>query len=310
MNKSHHYQEKDEIDLSSLIRRLWKEKFLILIFSIACMLLFYLYTLTLAKEFKTEITIQDPAYEVLKKYDKFISYKKNINTIEADKIKIEVNVVTKFIDDFNLNLLSLDNLENFVQQSKGLDDFKVFLKKRNISVQKYFDGYRFGELKEKNKTIFNRYFIIFPKELEGTIFLNNYVEFTKNKTKGEFINKIRIAIYLHLTEYEENLQIAKQIGIENPVIKLSESSANNIFLDTKSSYFEGTKVLSQKIIFIKQLLSDLERNQFDYNPILNKASVISKVKPFDQLLYILGGFVLGFFLSLIFIFFRDSIKNK
>ncbi len=310
MNKSHHYQEKDEIDLSALIRRLWKEKILILIFSIVCMLLFYLYTLTFDKEFKTEITIKDPDYEVLKKYDKFISYKKNINTIESDKIKIEVNVATKFIDDFNLNLLSLDNLENFLQQSKGLDDFKVFLKKRNTSAQKYFGGYRFGELKEKNKTIYNRYFLIFPKELEGTIFLNNYVQFTKNKTKGEFINKIRIAIYVHLTEYEENFQIAKQIGIENPVMKFSESSANNFFLDTKSSYLEGTKVLSQKIIYIKQFLSDLERNQFDYDPILDKASVISKVAPFYQLLYILGGFVFGFFLSLIIIFFRDSIKNK
>jgi capsular polysaccharide biosynthesis protein len=93
-------------------------------------------------------------------------------------------------------------------------------------------------------------------------------------------------------------------------MKLSESSANNFFLDTKSSYLEGTKVLSQKIIYIKQSLSDLERNQFDYNPILDKASVISKVTPFYQLLYILGGFVFGFFLSLIIIFFRDSIKNK
>ena len=306
MNKSHHYQEKDEIDLSALIRRLWKEKILILIFSIACMLLFYLYTLTFAKEFKTEITIQDPAYEVLKKYDKLISHKKNINTIENDKIKIdknEVNALSNFIDDFNLNLLSLDNLENFLQQSKGSDDFKVFLKKRNISAQKYFRGYRFGELKEKNKTIF-------PKELEGTIFLNNYEEFTKNKTKGEFINKIRIAIYLNLTEYEENLQIAKQLGIENPFMKFSESSANIFFLDNKSSYLEGTKVLTQKIIYIKQLLSDLERNPFDYNPILDKASVISKVAPFYQFLYILGGFVFGFFLSLIIIFFRDSIKNK
>ena len=81
MNKSHHYQEKDEIDLSALIRRLWKEKILILIFSIACMLLFYLYTLTIDKEFKTEITIQDPAHEVLKKYDKFIRYKKYMKCI-------------------------------------------------------------------------------------------------------------------------------------------------------------------------------------------------------------------------------------
>jgi LPS O-antigen subunit length determinant protein (WzzB/FepE family) len=307
MNKSHHYLEKDEIDLSALIRRLWKEKVLILIFSIACMLLFYLYTLTLTKEFKTEIIIQDPAYEVLKKYDKFVSNKKNINTIEADKIKTEVNVVTKFIDDFKLNLLSLDNLENFVEQSKEFDDFKVFLKKRNISAQKYFRGYRFGELKEKNKTILNRYFIIFPKELAGTIFLNNYVEFTKNKTKGEFINKIRIGIYLQLTEFEENLKMAKQIGLEDPVMK---SSHNNFFVDVKSSYLEGTKVLSQKIINTKQLLSDLERNQFDYNPILDKASVISEVAPFYQLLYILGGFVFGFFLSLIIIFFRDVIKNK
>jgi LPS O-antigen subunit length determinant protein (WzzB/FepE family) len=310
MNKSHHYQEKDEIDLSALIRRLWKEKILILIFSIACMLLFYLYTLTFDKEFKTEIVIQDPAYEVLKKYDKFVSNKKNINTIEADKIKTEVNVVTKFIDDFNLNLLSLDNLENFVEQSKELDDFKVFLKKRNISAKNYFRGYRFGELKEKNKTIYNRYFIIFPKELEGTIFLNNYLEFNKNKTKGEFINKLGIAIHLQLTEFEQNLQIAIQIGLEDPVMKFIESSPNNFFADVKSSYLEGTKVLSQKIIYTKELLLDLERNQFDYNPILDKASVISKVAPFYQLLYILGGFVFGFFLSLIIIFFRDVIKNK
>ena len=221
MNKSYHYQEKNEIDLAVLIRKLWKERILILIFSISCMLLFYLYTLTFPEEFKTDVTIKDPSIQTFEKFDKFLIYKKNINLTEGDDHKFLNNIVLDYVHNFNSNLLSGDNLENFLQQSKEFDDFKVFLNKRNISAKKYFLEYRFGEFKEKNKKILNRYFIIFPKELEGAAFLNNYVVFIKNKTKDEFINNLRISISNLLTEYEQNFQNAKINGFENPVIKLN-----------------------------------------------------------------------------------------
>jgi hypothetical protein len=310
MNKIYHYQEKNEIDLKALIRRLWNEKILILIFSVSCMSLFYLYTLTFTEEFKTDVIIQDPPYQVFEKYDKLFEKLERNHTKIIEDNKNERYAVSLFNHNFKLNLLSKNNLENFIQQSKETDDFKVFLKKSNISASQYFLGYRFGELKEKDKKNSNRYFLIFPKELEGPIFLNNYVEFTKNKTKVDFMNKIKMSLSILLTEYEENLVIAKQIGLENPFIKFNEIIINLPLNERSSYYFEGTKVLSQKIIFTKKLISELEANQFDYNPILDEALIISKVSHIYQPLYILGGLVFGFFSSLIIIFIRDIIKNK
>ena len=54
----------------------------------------------------------------------------------------------QFIFDFKLMLLSLDNLESFVEESQNHDNFKEYLKSKNITVKKYFNKDKLGEEKK------------------------------------------------------------------------------------------------------------------------------------------------------------------
>jgi hypothetical protein len=56
------------------------------------------------------------------------------------------------------------------------------------------------------------------------------------------------------------------------------------------------------------MLSNLENNKLNYNPILDKASVVSVVSKFS-FLYIVAGLIFGFFLSFVIIFFKGLNKN-
>ena len=169
MKKNNSYLADDEIDLVVIIKSLWKEKILILSISIICGLLGYLYSYFKPEAFKVEIKLKDPPFQLFEPYSDLIGINNN-NNISA----------VQFISDFKLKLLSLDNLESFVEESRDLDNFKAYLKSKNITVKKYFKD-KLGEVKENKIIIFNKYFLVCTKALDGDIFLNNYVEFTKKK---------------------------------------------------------------------------------------------------------------------------------
>jgi LPS O-antigen subunit length determinant protein (WzzB/FepE family) len=176
MKKNNSYLADDEIDLGDLVRTLWREKILILSISVICGLLGYLYASFKPEEFKAEITLKNPPFQLFENYSGLIEINSNNNNNNNN------NNITggQFISNFKLKLLSLDNLESFVEESRNLDNFKAYLKSKNITVKKYFKD-KLGEEKGKNIVIPNKYFLVFLKGLDGDIFLNNYVEFTKKK---------------------------------------------------------------------------------------------------------------------------------
>ena len=184
MKKNNSYITDDEIDLSDLSRTLWREKILILSISIICGLLGYLYASFKPEEFKTEIKLRNPSSELFEPYTYvFINNNNNNNNNNTNNNNNNNNnnIVGQFISDLKLNLLSLDSLDIFVEESRDLDTLKKYLKSRNISAKQYFEN-KLGEVKEKNKIISNTYFLVFEKKLlDGNIFLNNYVEFEKKK---------------------------------------------------------------------------------------------------------------------------------
>ena len=166
MKKNNLYVSDDEIDLSNVTKTLWREKTLILFISIICGLLCYLYASFKPQQSKTVIKLKNipPQY--------FYSY---------NSVLTGVNIPQKFNSALKLNFLSLDNLESFVEQSRDLDNFKGYLKSKNISTREYFEN-KLGEFKEKEIIIPNAYFLIFDKKiLDGNIFINSYAEFIKKK---------------------------------------------------------------------------------------------------------------------------------
>ena len=77
--------------------------------------------------------------------------------------------------------------------------------------------------------------------------------------------------------------------------------------EPEALFYKGTKVLAQSIIIDKKLLQKLENDQFDYNYILDK-KIIFENNPLN--FYFAIGLFVGFFLSFIIIFFKNSLKIK
>ena len=304
MKKKYFDLIEGEINFNDLLIKCWKEKILILSISIICMILSYLYVYALPQEFKTEITIKNPPEEIFLSYERRLNFLNNNNNNNNNN---RGHILKQFVFDFNLKLLSLDNLERFVEQSTELDDFKEYLKVRKMTSKQYFQNNKFGQFKEKNQIITNKFFLIFPKELDGSTFLNNYVEFTKNKQIIELENKLKLLINDDIAVLQEALESAKQINLENPVLNAIDSR-NAVANNSEFLFIKGSKILTQEITHLKKILTNLENNKLDYNSILDKASVVFVVSKFS-FLYIILGLVFGFFLSLVIVFFKAINKN-
>jgi len=303
MKKNNPYLADDEIDLGDLLRTLWREKILILFISIICSLLGYLYAYFKPEEFKTEIKIKNPPPQLFAPYSQFFT--SNVNN---NKVNNNNSIAGQFISDFQLNFLSLDNLEIFVEESRDLDTFKTYLKSRNISAKQYFEK-KFGEAKEKNIINPNTYFLVFEKKiLDGNIFLNNYANYVKKKNIIEFKKNLKLMIEHRINITDDALEIAKLINLDNPILK-SADRQSQVINEPEALFYKGTKVLGQSIIIDKKLLQKLENDQFNYNPILEKGIALEiNTKPSN--FFLLIGLFIGFFLSLIIIFFKGIFKNN
>jgi len=278
----------NEIDLADLVITLWREKILILSISIICGLLGYFYALSKPQEFKTEITLKNPPIQIFEPYNLF----NNNDTAQ------------QFISNFKLNFLSLDNLQSFTEESREFDNFKEYLKLRNISSKHYFVN-QIGEAKDNNIIIPNKYFINHSKELDGAIFLNKYVKFVKKKTTVEVKNTLKLTILNSISLHLQALEIAKKIQLENPIIKTP--SQQQIVTEPEALFYKGTKVITENLKYLNTKMIKLENEQFDYNIILEK-SITHAINPVSSSLYFALGLMLGSFLSFVIIFFKNKLK--
>jgi hypothetical protein len=281
-------------------------------------LLGYLYASFKPEEFKTEIKIKNPPYQLFEPYTHLSINNNNFNNNNFNnnnfnnnnfnKNNNNNNIAAQFISDLKLNLLSLDNLETFVEESRGLDTFKKYLKSRNISTKQYFAS-KLGEAKEKNIIIPNTYFLVFEKKiLDGNIFFNNYLEFINKKNITELKKNLKAIIENRINYTQDALETAKLINLENPILK-SPGNQNQVVNEPEALFYKGTKVLTQSIVIDKKLLQKLENDQFNYNPILDKGMTL-KINTISSYAFVAIGLFIGFFLSCIIIFFKNALKNK
>jgi hypothetical protein len=312
MNKKN-LEFDDALDFEKIIRRIWKEKVLILSINILCTLLFFLYALIAYKEFKTTIIIKNPPENLYSYYNILFNcngHKDKGPESGCYKIINEENFTEEFIHDLDLNIKSINNLNNFIEQAQGLDSFKEFLKKRNLSVNDYFQNsgnYKLGSvdlnkinMKDSN---LSAYFLIFPEELEGEIFLKNYVTFSKDKTLIEFKKKLKILLSNYIIQYEISSDFARSINQETPFLGMIEVTGPGSF------FYRGNKLLSKQIIELKKILADLESQKFNYDHIFQdpsfKLNVGWSIKEYSLL-----GLLFGLFLSFTIIFFKDINLKK
>jgi len=313
-----------EINSIDLIKQFWEEKVLILYSSVICTLLAFLFVTfvkTQNTDSQTRIILQIPSLVALQKYKEFLnddnfinkynnnnnsSSNNNNNNSSSNGINNN-NFSLLFFNSLKAKLSSTDNLESFLEQSKEFDNFKVFLKERNITAKQYFTKDRFGIITDKKQQLSNEFFLNFNKELDGVTFLNNYVEFTKNKVINEVRNALKIKLLVAIDKHDIAFEIANQIKLEVPILK-SMSSGNSVVNEPTSLFYLGTQVLSQQSKYYKKLLLDLESEKLNIDVILDKASPARTVD--NNSFRVWTGLVFGFFFSLLVIFSKFLLKKN
>ena len=302
MKKNNLYITDNEIDLRDLIKKLWKEKTLILSISIIFGLAGYFYTLLKPQEFKAEILLKNPPAQIFEPYNLL----RGNHTNTSANTNTNNVLVEQFISDFKLNFLSLDNLQSFIEESREFDNFKRYLKSENISTQEYFAN-NIGEAKDRNITIANKYFLNYSKELDGPLFLNKYAEFAKKKTIVDFKNVLKLSLLNIINEHQEALEIAKKIDLENPIIKTTNQQQLLLALnEPEALFYKGTKVLSENLIYLKKRLIKLENDQFNYN-IISQKTIVKKLSSKNIVFY---SILFGILFSIIIIIFQPILKSK
>ena len=316
INQKKTYQIEDEINLSDLIKYFWRHKVLVLFFSILFMLLGLLYGFyqSKKKDLQTSIILQIPSAVVLNKYKDFLGDDSFINNNNKSYNNTNTNTNTStdtfalfFLNNLKTKLSSKDNLESFLEQSKQFDNFKVFLKERNITTRQYFTKERFGIKTNAKQQLSDEFFLHFNKELDGVTFLNNYVEFTKNKIINDIRNTLKIKLLIVIERHDNAFEIANQIKLEVPILK-SMSSGSSVVYEPSSLFYLGTEVLSQQSKYFRKLLLDLETDKLDFEVILDKASPAMAIE--NNLFGVWTGLVFGFFFSLVIIFFKFLLKKN
>jgi LPS O-antigen subunit length determinant protein (WzzB/FepE family) len=286
MKKSNFITNDGEINLREAILILLKNKFLILSISILFSLVSYIYFINKPLEVKVKIKLLDPP--------------ENLFGSNAQAIK-NLNLL---ISDFRLHILSVDNIERFLMQSKDFDDFKAFLKSRDINIKSYF----YNSIKVDkylNVAVPNEYILDCTKELNAELFLISYVDYLWNelisKYKEKLENEVNDEIYLHNSAFDA----AFRANIEIPFIQRNESLENA----SLSLMLQGTFVLKEKIKFLNNKKLEIKEISPNFRQILEKP-VLLKNTDKTSFYYVLPGLIVGFFLSLVAIFFKSFLEEK
>jgi hypothetical protein len=276
----------DDRDFDELFKKLWKEKFFILIITAIFSLLFYFYSLSSFKKLRTEVSIQNSPGHLFSEYDKFYRYYVGANII------YDTNNI--YDNNLRINLLSKSNLEKFLEQSKDFQN-SDFLKK-NIKKSNYSEDFKLTfKLTTNNE---NKYYLIFPEGLDGKSLLTDYIHYTKNITLINTKNNLKFALKEISLSIISDLEISKktQFSFSQP-------------MSTLDSFYDP-KLLSNRITILNSLIEKLDKQSFNYDIILINASPHhSDAHPIANF-YPFFGIVLAFFLAVLTLILRDKIKNK
>jgi hypothetical protein len=289
------------------LKILWKKIFLVVFISTIGGFISKLILTPKIQEFYIKIEITEAKENIFQYYD-YISSLPGAPKISKNELPSIANSQENFNTIFYSNFLSFNNFENFLKQSqsKEINNFKQFFKSKNYDITDYFKhNNKIGAVTENKKKHENKYFFIYPKELDGRAFLIEYLNFTKNQTIEILRMRISKSIIDKVLLYEKAFDLAKKIGIEEPVYKNLDSQIYPMpFVD--DLFYKGSKVLLHEMTYYKNLLQKLSNEKVDLNNLFYLSPSISISKSSNT--YFLIGFIFGFILCLLIIFYKRILK--
>jgi LPS O-antigen subunit length determinant protein (WzzB/FepE family) len=303
-----YYSNDDEIDLRDLFLLVWRQKILVLFFIILGSILFVIYAKSSTENFKykvAHITLKAPSI--------------SDPDLGSFAVKFDnVNQQLGFFYEFKRNLLSNDNFAFFIEnrKDKDLDKLKENLIKKNLTLRKYLDNQiLIGEVEINGKVVLNKFFIRYPKVLNGENILTDYVLFVKDQIIKDFNNSKQLELLSLIEKTQQSLSIAEKLGIIfptnniNPTININNDSN---LIKSDFEYYKGTVVLTEQLAYLNATLKNANLRKINYNPILDKAKSVAN--EYDEEVTIFNnallGMLAGFLLSFVVLFIRFSLIKK
>ena len=263
-----------EIHITQIANKIWKQKLLIFLISIVFSLLAYFLSLSLTRKYSTEVVLNNPPFYLFDEYAHYLT--KTNNEYFNQQLSYEINK----------NLLDITNLEKFIDQSTEFNSFKIFLKSRNISVKEYFKINKIQIKKDSNNSYI--IFINHTHDLEGKIFLESYINYTKGISIVQFKKTLKILV-------------SNRMNVITKFLVFPEDKEDTEFINPISK-----KNNEYILAILTRLNKKLDDDSFDYKILFsvnsNQGIVDNDKKSIE---YILVGLVFGLFLSIAFIFLRN-----
>lgn len=245
---------------------------------------------------ESKIVIRKPLVSVFASVDSFFTDKYFYN-----QQNIQVN--DYFFNNLILNLSSKELLNTFFNKNEKLKEFK----QNNKNYIKYLEINKNNKLDLNGRIIRDpiEFFFIYPtnENFNGNKFLNDFTNFAYKKTVNIFFEEIKDSINLEILKNKESLNYAIELNIQEPK---SFFPSKQIFEDSK--FLLGYKFLSLKINNLEKKLNTLKLANIKYDPIYEKAKIISNKENFF-LRYVLVGLIAGFSMSFLLILF-ETINKK
>ena len=287
MKITKNFSGADKINSYQLLKIFKKEKILILAVSSLIAILFFVYGLTIPKQFIISTNLQTISKYTFYKYHNIIINLSKKNFQGSTSIS-SLDVFEEYNSLFEKNLKSKKNLISFLKLQKEIPKFT------DKELNKYFDS-KFTRI-DKNNNIF---YLIYPKSVDGKLLLNNYIIYVTKFTKDNIISTLNLLVLVEIEKYEQDLQIS------NEIIKLNTNLNNNFqSFNLNVDRIESPEVLEKKIFNLKQTLKTLNNDKMDilfsYHGTINEVPLNK-----SNYYYIFLGLIVGFFLSFFIIFVRS-----
>jgi LPS O-antigen subunit length determinant protein (WzzB/FepE family) len=306
MKKDLYNTDKHEIEIVVFFRSLWSKKNLLFFITSLFSLIGFLYGFFQSDQYKAKITIENVRTSLLDSYA--FLYEKNAN-----------NIYSEFNTSFKIIFLSRDNLQSYLEQREINKSIDKDLKSNNdfsaILTEDANGKNKNSSIKDSNDII-NKYYLVSNRQLDLDDILNSYVEYTKNKNIFNFKKNLQLLLKNKIAEYERALELAQKIQLDYPIsleqiekVKKTNEVFNN---EPYPLFYRGSIIILTNLTHLKQLLIQLEKDQFHYSVILDRAIIEPQTSKYLKTSkFAFSGFFVGFFFSIFIIFFKITLPpNK
>lgn len=281
--KKNNNLNKNFIEINDLIEGIWRDKLLVLILVSILGILGFSYGNYKLKIFETQSKTK-----LLSKKDFY-----SVSFIEDySNTKILDQLHNEFNNEFNITLLSSENIDNFFKKNKSKN-----LKSNWISLK--------NTTKESEKGYYNVYSLVFKKPFQAQKILNDYMLFTFNKLEQKFKLEMSTLVSNSIQKYKNHLKYAIKTNIEVPVENSFQVNKNN----STNLFFQGSIILTEELKYLKKELSKIQNFSFDKQIFLQKPSTPTMISK-NGFFFTVVAIVIGIFISLFTVLSRLILFKK